>query len=229
MLSSRAKKIFSIIIPILFALDVFIMIKANLQGGDATALVGGTAIFILTLISMCTYKSKGLEEITQFLIKGFQFLFKIFGPVIPISAFFYMGDMCFVTVFGEVLPKMSQGIVNDLGVALAHSVPLNDMVGAITLTSVGSITGLDGSGFSGISLVGPIARLFSTAIGSGAATLTALGQVAAIWVGGGTIVPWAVIPAAAICGVNPFELARRNLIPVIIGLVVTTVVAMFII
>ncbi|WP_130806479.1 hypothetical protein [Senegalia massiliensis] len=229
MLSSRAKKIFSIIIPILFALDVFIMIKANLQGGDATALVGGTAIFILTLISMCTYKSKGLEEITQFLIKGFQFGFKIFGPVIPIAAFFYMGDMGFVTVFGEVLPKMSQGIVNDLGVALAHSVPLNDMVGAITLTSVGSITGLDGSGFSGISLVGPIARLFSTAIGSGAATLTALGQVAAIWVGGGTIVPWAVIPAAAICGVNPFELARRNLIPVIIGLVVTTVVAMFII
>jgi len=228
-LSNRAKKIFSIIIPILFALDVFIMIKANLQGGDATALVGGTAIFILTLISMCTYKSKGLEEITQFLIKGFQFGFKIFGPVIPIAAFFYMGDMGFVTVFGELLPQMSQGIVNDLGVALAHAVPLNDMVGAITLTSVGSITGLDGSGFSGISLVGPIARLFSTAIGSGTATLTALGQVAAIWVGGGTIVPWAVIPAAAICGVNPFELARRNLVPVIIGLVVTTVVAMFII
>jgi hypothetical protein len=38
-----------------------------------------------------------------------------------------------------------------------------------------------------------------------------------------------LIPAAAICGVDPFELARKNLIPVSIGLVVTTIVAMFLI
>jgi hypothetical protein len=88
---------------------------------------------------------------------------------------------------------------------------------------------LDGSGFSGISLVGSIAHLFSTAIGHGIATLTALGQIAAIWVGGGTIIPWALIPAAAICGVSPFEVARRNLYPVLIGLAVTTIVAMFLI
>lgn len=102
-------------------------------------------------------------------------------------------------------------------------------MGAITLTVVGAITGLDGSGFSGISLAGSIASLFATAIGAGAATLTALGQIAAIWVGGGTLVPWALIPAAAICNVDPFELARRNLLPVTIGLVVTTIVAMFLI
>ncbi|BBW97290.1 hypothetical protein GsuE55_21230 [Geobacillus subterraneus] len=82
---------------------------------------------------------------------------------------------------------------------------------------------------SGISLAGSIAHLFSVAIGGGAATLTALGQVAAIWVGGGTLVPWALIPAAAICGVDPFELARRNLPPVAIGLAITTVVAMVLI
>ena len=58
--------------------------------------------------------------------------------------------------------------------------PLNGAVGSVTLTITGAITGLDGSGFSGISLAGSIARLFATAIGSGAATLTALGQVAAI-------------------------------------------------
>jgi hypothetical protein len=78
-------------------------------------------------------------------------------------------------------------------------------------------------------LVGPIAKLFATSIGAGVATLTALGQIAAIWVGGGTLIPWAVIPAAAICGVDPFELARRNLKPVFIGLVVTTIVAIFLI
>lgn len=119
--------------------------------------------------------------------------------------------------------------MNDLGVALANAVPLNGAVGSVTLTITGAITGLDGSGFSGISLAGSIAQLFATAIGSGAATLTALGQVAAIWVGGGTLIPWALIPAAAICGVSPFELARRNLKPVLLGLAVTTVVAMFLV
>lgn len=38
--------------------------------------------------------------------------------------------------------------------------------------------------------------------------------------GRGTLIPWALIPAAAICNVSPFELARRNLLPVLIGLVV---------
>jgi len=112
---------------------------------------------------------------------------------------------------------------------LAGIVPLNRGIGAVTATVVGAITGLDGSGFSGISLVGSIAKLFSIAIGTGTATLTALGQVAAIWVGGGTLIPWAVIPAAAICGVDPFELARRNLKPVVIGLIVTTIAAMFLV
>jgi C4-dicarboxylate transporter len=114
-------------------------------------------------------------------------------------------------------------------VALAATVPLNEAVGAFTSLVVGAITGLDGSGFSGISLVGSIANLFSSALGTGVATLTALGQVAAIWVGGGTLIPWAVIPVAAICGVSPFELARRNIKPVVIGLVVTTIVAIFLI
>ncbi len=229
LLSNKMKKWLAIVIPILFVLDVAAMSHLNLQGGEATALIGGTAIFILILISVFAHKRESFEEITNYFIEGFQFGFKIFGPVIPIAAFFYLGDAGFVKIIGNYLPKMSQGIVNDLGVALAHIVPLNKEIGAVTLTAVGAITGLDGSGFSGISLAGSIAHLFATAIGTGTATLTALGQIAAIWVGGGTLVPWALIPAAAICGVDPFELARRNLIPVTVGLIVTTVVAMFLI
>ncbi|MBM7586438.1 TRAP-type C4-dicarboxylate transport system permease large subunit [Bacillus pakistanensis] len=228
-LSNSSKKFFALLIPILFALDIVAMITFNLQGGDATALIGGTSVLILILISLVGYKGKGLEKTTSFLIEGFQFGFKVFGPVIPIAAFFYLGDSGFQTIIGDSLPSTSQGIVNDLGGALASVVPISQSVGAITLTTVGAITGLDGSGFSGISLAGSVASLFAEAIGSGAATLTALGQVAGIWVGGGTLVPWALIPAAAICGVDPFELARRNLMPVIIGLVVTTIVAMFLI
>lgn len=228
-LSYGVKKWLAIIIPLLFALDVAAMFVLDLQGGDATALIGGTSILIMLLITMLTHKGAGLEKTTSYLIEGFLFGFKVFGPVIPIAAFFYLGDSGFLAMFGEKLPEASHGIVNDLGIALAHVVPVNGYIGSITLTVVGAVTGLDGSGFSGISLAGSIAQLFGHAIGSGIATLTALGQVAAIWVGGGTIIPWALIPAAAICGVDPFELARRNLKPVIFGLTVTTIVAMFLI
>lgn len=227
-LKPKTKKALAIVIPILFMIDVIIMFVAKLQGGDATALIGGTAIFILIWVSILTHKGKALEEITKSLVDGFKFGFEIFGPVIPIAAFFYLGDDGFLKVIGEFLPVGSQGLVNDLGVALASIVPLNPGVGAVTLTTVGAITGLDGSGFSGISLAGSVAKLFGAAIGKGVATLTALGQVAGIWVGGGTLIPWAVIPAAAICGVDPFELTRRNFLPVVIGLIVTTIVAMFI-
>jgi hypothetical protein len=226
-LSTTTKRVLAVIIPILFVVDLAAMFLFNLQGGDATALVGGTALFILVLIAMLAYRNSGLEKITSHFIEGLKFGFEIFGPVIPIAAFFYLGDAAFTHLFGEVLPAGSTGLVNDLGIALANVVPLNNAIGAVTSTVMGSITGLDGSGFSGISLVGSVAKLFSTALGGGTATLTALGQIAAIWVGGGTLIPWAVIPAAAICGVSPFELVRRNIKPVVIGLVVTTIAAIF--
>jgi hypothetical protein len=229
LLSVTQQRFFAILVPLLFAADVAAMLILDLAGGDATALIGGTSILILLLITLTSHKNKGLEKTTQYLIEGFQFGFKVFGPVIPIAAFFYLGDSGFMKIIGDYLPKASQGIVNDLGIALANIVPLSKAVGAVTLTTVGAITGLDGSGFSGISLAGSIASLFAVAIGKGAATLTALGQIAAIWVGGGTLVPWALIPAAAICNVDPFELARRNLVPVCIGLTVTTIVAIFLI
>ncbi|MEE6133712.1 hypothetical protein [Priestia sp. GS2] len=223
------RKILALFIPLLFALNVWAMFAFDLQGGDATALIGGTSLFILMIISIIGHQNKGLEKTTSYLIEGFQFGFKVFGPVIPIAAFFYLGDAGFTSIIGDFLPKGSHGIVNDLGVAISSVVPLNEQIAAVTVMTIGAITGLDGSGFSGISLVGSISQLFATAIGSGAATLTALGQIAGIWVGGGTLIPWALIPAAAICGVSPFELARRNLKPVAIGLVVTTIVAMFLI
>ncbi|MFD6442493.1 hypothetical protein ACFWDG_22525 [Peribacillus sp. NPDC060186] len=229
LLTMGQKKFFAIFIPVAFLLDVVALSILKLQGGDATALVGGTAVFILLILSLVAHKQQGPEKSTSYLIQGFQFGFKVFGPVIPIAAFFYLGDSGFTQIIGDYLPKTSLGIVNDLGAALAASVPLTKEIAAVTLTGIGAITGLDGSGFSGISLAGSVAKLFGTAIGSGTATLTALGQITAIWVGGGTLIPWALIPAAAICNVSPFELARRNLLPVTIGLVVTTIVAMFLI
>ncbi|MEO2259919.1 hypothetical protein ABGV43_23760 [Paenibacillus amylolyticus] len=227
-MSPRLQKAFALLIPLLFAVDVILMFVLKLQGGDATALIGGTAVVILIAVTLAAHRHAGPEETTNYLIEGFQFGFKVFGPVIPIAAFFYLGDAAITELFINPLPEGSHGIVNDLGVALAGLVPLNDTVGAITMTVTGAVTGMDGSGFSGISLVGSIASMFAGTADS-APVLTALGQVAAIWVGGGTLIPWALIPAAAICGVNPFELARRNLKPVLLGLTVTTIVAIFLI
>lgn len=185
LLTLKQKKFFAMLIPIAFLLDVIAMFLLKLQGGDATALIGGTAVIILLILSLVAHKQQGLEKITGYLIQGFQFGFKVFGPVIPIAAFFYLGDSGFTQIIGDYLPKTSHGIVNDLGVALAASVPLTKEIAAVTLTVLGAITGLDGSGFSGITLAGSVANLFGTAIGGGTATLTALGQITGIWVGGG--------------------------------------------
>lgn len=227
-LTTAVRRIMACVIVLLFAFDVFLLFHYDLQGGEATALIGGTAALILLIVSLLAHRSKGMEKTTSYLVDGFLFGFKVFGPVIPIAAFFYLGDSALFDLFGKVLPEASHGIVNDLGVALANNVPIHPAVGGVTMTIVGAITGLDGSGFSGISLAGSVASVFGAAIGHGTETLTALGQIAAIWVGGGTLIPWALIPAAAICGVSPFELARRNLIPVLIGLTVTTIVAVII-
>ncbi|TDY10718.1 UNVERIFIED_CONTAM: hypothetical protein BJ099_10121 [Lysinibacillus xylanilyticus] len=229
LLTLGQKRFFAVLIPIAFVLDVIAMSILKLQGGDATALIGGTSVFILLLLCVVAHKKQGLEKTTSYFIQGFQFGFKVFGPVIPIAAFFYLGDSGFTQIIGDYLPAASHGIVNDLGVGLAAVVPLTKGIAVVTLAVVGAITGLDGSGFSGISLAGSVGSLFGNAIGGGTATLTALGQITAIFVGGGTLIPWALIPAAAICNVSPFELARRNLLPVAIGLVITTIVAVFLI
>jgi hypothetical protein len=228
-LNQTVKKLLAGMVPLLFGLDVLAMAALQLRGGDATALIGGTSIFILIVITLFSHRSRLLETTTSYLVDGFKFGITVFGPIIPIAAFFYLGDSGFTAIFGKVLPSGSSGLVNDLGVLMAHSVPLNAVVGAFTITVVGIITGLDGSGFSGISLVGSLAKLFSVSIGSGIATMTALGQIAGIFTGGGTLIPWSLIAVAAICNVSPFELARRNLLPVLAGFIAMTIVGIFLI
>ena len=153
---SNVRKALAALVPILFAIDLIIMYTAKLQGGDATALIGGTSMLILIIISFFGYKANPLERITDHLIEGLQFGFKVFGPVIPIAAFFTWGIQL-SALFLEKSCRQLTGLVNDLGIALAEIVPLNSVVGAVTATIVGSITGLDGSGFSGITLAGSIA------------------------------------------------------------------------
>ncbi|MPM99954.1 hypothetical protein SDC9_147149 [bioreactor metagenome] len=221
-------KISVFLVAIGFILDIVAMYKFDLKGGDASALLGGTAGVLLIIINTMNNPKTTLDKVAEHIIEGFTFAIKVFAVIIPIAAFFYLGDAPIVKVFGDVLPQGSQGLLSDIGVALSQAVPFNKVAAAGIETIVGGITGLDGSGFSGMSLAGSLAAVFGNAININVGALTALGQISAIWVGGGCIVPWSLIAAAAICGVSPVELGKRNFIPVMIGLAVTTIVAIFI-
>ncbi|MGL4789976.1 MAG: citrate transporter, partial [Anaerotignaceae bacterium] len=207
----------AVITPLVFVADIVVMLVYHLQGGDATALVGGSAMLLLVF---CTCLHKGIgsafEDVGEYLKEGFAFGIRIFAPVIVIGGFFFLGsEGAAQAVFGGD----STGILTDIGLFLSEKLPLNKASAAITQSVVAVITGLDGSGFSGLPLVGATAATFSNAIVLDKEVLAALGQTITIWVGGGTLIPWAVVPVAAICNVSPVELVRKNFIPVTCGLV----------
>lgn len=210
---------------ILFLVDIFLLLKYKLRGGDATALIGGTALCITAVIAVLGYGADSLEKITDYVRDGFLFGMKVFAPVIVIGGFFFLGSE---GTAKTILGPQATGLLSDMGIALSQAVPLSKVPVAFIQMIIGGITGLDGSGFSGLPLVGSLAATFGTAINVNKATLGALGQISAIWVGGGTIIPWGIIPVAAIAGVDPNDLARKNFIPVIVGLIATTIVAIFI-
>ncbi|MDF2591485.1 MAG: hypothetical protein K0S75_951 [Clostridia bacterium] len=212
--------------PVVFLIDAFLMYKYKLRGGDATALVGGTAVIIMLLVTIIEHKfSNSFEKVTEYIRDGFIFGIKIFAPVIIIGAFFFLGSEGMAK---EILGPNATGLLTDIGIYLSNQVPLSKFPVVIMQAFIGGITGLDGSGFSGLPLVGSLAQTFSGAVAISKEGLAALGQITAIWVGGGTIIPWGVIPVAAICGVEPAELVRKNLLPVLAGFVATIIVAVVI-
>jgi hypothetical protein len=218
------KKPILVIIAFLFALDIIAMVVFKLRGGDATALLGGTVGLIMVIVGFGVYGKEGFEKLSTHSRAGFMFGVRIFAPVFLIASFFFMGSPGTAkAIFGEG----AKGLLFDLGQALANAVPLSRIPVAIVQAVVGGITGLDGSGFSGLPLVGTLAQALGGATKLDIATLGALGQYFAVAVGGGTIIPWAVIPAAAITGTDPVEIARRNLWPTLLGFVGVIIVAIF--
>jgi hypothetical protein len=218
------KKIMIPVIVLLFAADIVAMLVFTLRGGDATALLGGTVGLIMVVLALGVYGKEGFEKVSEHARAGFMFGVKIFAPVFLIASFFFMGSPGPAkAIFGDA----GKGLLFDLGQALAQTVPLSKIPVAIIQAVVGGITGLDGSGFSGLPLVGTLAQAIGKPAGLDVAGLGALGQFFAVCVGGGTIIPWAVVPAAAITGTSPVEIARRNLVPTMLGFVGVVIVSIF--
>ena len=220
----KAALFLAVFTPIAFAGDIILMLLCGLKGGDATSMVSGTALLITCLGALLGFGKQSLEKVTGYVTEGFLFAIRIFAPVIIIGAFFFLGGDGITSIMGE---RFNHGIMNDWALWLAQNAPLNKYMAAFIQMVVGGLTGLDGSGFSGLPLTGALARTFGTATGSSVPVMAALGQITAIFVGGGTIVPWGLIPVAALCNVSPLELARKNLIPVCIGFACTFALACF--
>ena len=214
----------AVITPLAFAGDIILMLLYGLKGGDATSMVSGTALLLTCLGALLGFGKQSLEKVTGYVTEGFLFAIRIFAPVIIIGAFFFLGGEGITSIMGE---RFNHGIMNDWALWLAQNAPLTQYMAAFIQMVVGGLTGLDGSGFSGLPLTGALARTLGTATESSVPVMAALGQITAIFVGGGTIVPWGLIPVAAICNVSPLELARRNLIPVCIGFACTFALACF--
>lgn len=221
---------FAVLVPVAFLLVIAVMVASSfevlglspIRGGAATALLGGTATALLILLAIGNDGNKALESIVGHLREGLLFAIKIFAPVIPIAGFFFLGSGAAADILGEGAP----GLLFDLGRALANILPMNNIALSFGNLIVGIITGLDGSGFSGLPLTASLAQALAP---QSVEALAAIGQMGAVWSGGGTLTAWAfgLVATAGVAGVNPMDLARKNFIPVICGLVVAAIVAVF--
>lgn len=229
----RGARFFAISVPIVLICIVLLMVyralfapEAAIRGGAATALLGGTAALLLVLSCIVGHGNACLENITIHIREGFLFAIKIFAPVIPIAGFFFIGHPGQAeTVIGEG----STGYLFDIGNNIGYYIEGSKFLLAYGIAFIGLLTGLDGSGFSGLPLVGSLSAALTAGTDINVGVLAAVGQVAAIFAGGGTLTAWAfgLAADAGVAGVNPIELARRNFIPVIVGIAASALLAVY--
>lgn len=229
----RGARFFAGFVPIVLISIVLLMVfralfspETAIRGGAATALLGGTAALLLVLSCVVAHGNACLENITVHIREGFLFAIKIFAPVIPIAGFFFIGHPGQAeTVIGEG----SAGYLFDIGNNIGYYIEGSKFLLAYGIAFIGLLTGLDGSGFSGLPLVGSLSAALAVGTDINVGALAAVGQVAAIFAGGGTLTAWAfgLAADAGVAGVNPVDLARRNFIPVIAGLVVSATLAVY--
>lgn len=199
------------------------MFAFNITGGDASALLGGTAILIMTVATLMVDGVKGLDVIADHLTDGLVFAFQVMGQVLPIAGFFFLGNP---EAVGSILGEGAPGYLFDIGQMIAQAIPAQGFLSAFGLLILGTITGLDGSGFSGLPMTGTLAGAMAGGSETVAAALAALGQMGAIWSGGGTIIAWSsLVAVAGIVGVPVLDLVRKNFIPVIAGMICSVLVA----
>ncbi len=224
---TRVSKIVAVLVPIVFVSDIIAINVFDLKGGDATSLIVSTSLFLLVIGTILNNKEDAFEKTTEYVKEGFKFGIKIFAPVIIIGAFFFLGGNDLANMLGEN-SFTKDGILSDIVVAMSSQIPMNGFFAVISMFVMGVITGLDGSGFSGLPILGSLAYTLGSSLDVSTGVLATVGQIATVWVGGGVLIPWAVVTVSGICNVSPMELARKNFKPVCIGFLAMIITAILI-
>ena len=147
---------------------------------------------------------------------------RCFAPVFLVAGFYLMGVEGYAQ---QILGQNAHNLVNDLVMSINNVVPMNKFIVGPLHMILSALTGLDGSGFNDLPLMGGLAAGWGAAIGIKVPYLAALGQITMIWIGAGCVVPWSLIAVSAVTGVSAMDLGRRNFVPVICGLIAATIVA----
>lgn len=221
----KTAKAAAVVVPLVFLAAVVLFIVFEIRGGDATAVLGGISLIMLAIFCMVDCQgnfSEGMERITDHVRDGFQFGMKVFSPVFLVAGFYLVGVPEHCTA---ILGDKGAPLILDIIKNLTTVIPVNKVVVGFMHTILAGLTGLDGSGFNDLPLMGALAQSWSQALGLKTAYLAALGQISMIWIGGGTIIPWALLPVSAITGVPAMELARKNFWPCMLGVLAATILA----
>jgi hypothetical protein len=233
----KRARLFAVLVPLVFAAVVGYMILGKVTnlvpettGGDAAGLVGGTAALLLLAATITLDGRKCLDTCATHVVDGLVFAFKAMGVVIPIAGFFFIGNSEFAgQIMGLDEGQTAPGFLFDLVASVQDYIPNVPVVMAFGLLLIGMATGLDGSGFSGLPLTGSLSGALGPAAGIDPETLAALGQLGAIWTGGGTLVAWSsLLAVAGFARVPILDLVRNLFLPVVAGLVAATLVAVVI-
>ncbi|WP_026576270.1 hypothetical protein [Bacillus sp. UNC438CL73TsuS30] len=229
-------RLFAIIVPLAMLGVMIFMFQTKIgggsgfEGGDGAAFIGGVATILLVLATIAFNRIHALDKISEHITEGFVFAFKAMAPVIPIAGYFFMGSGDFsgsILSLGDTAAKPA--FLFDLIQAGQNYIPHSPFFAAISILIVGIITGLDGSGFAGLPLTGALSGAIAPGSHIDPAVMAAIGQMGSVWSGGGTLIAWSsLVAVAGFLQVSPLELARKNFVPVVSGLLLATILAVFI-
>ena len=230
-----ASKLFAVVTPLAFLLVILVMLgpkfiagAPDLKGGDAAMLIGGVAALLMIWATTAAQGfRKMLDGAADHVTDGFVFAFKAMGSVLPIAGFFFIGSGETAGPILGIAPGTAvPNLLFELVQAGQHLIPDSKLLVSFGVLIMGMITGIDGSGFSGLPLTGTLAGALGPASGMDVAALAALGQMGAVWTGGGTLIAWSsLIAVAGFARVNVLEVARALLIPVVLGLIAAVLTA----
>lgn len=219
--ASPIGKIMAGVIPAAFIIDIYYMYTLGLKGEIATSLIGGTVLTMTLISAIFQYGDNAFYKVMEHARSGWMFAVKVFGPVVMIAGLFWLGGDAIREITGD---ESLNGLMFDWGYYIAAHVPINKFIVAVMVTIAGILAAFDGSGYAAIPLGASIAMALGEPIGANVAYLASMAQMAAIWTGA-TLVPWGFLAVTAVMtGVDPGDLARRNLWPTMLGLLAGTIV-----